>query len=271
MLVALAAACALVGCAEGMLDGDAGGDASDGAEDSQSGTYVGSGAGDSGGADVGGSSAGGDASSGVGGTPATSAQATTATTASSSGSGGGTTVSSAASSSSTGGGTGDIWFEIEYGSNSTPTSPGWEFSPTPWSGMDWATQGQSWPEAWDPFQSMQVNFDPMGSYALIIDSSEHLQAMIGLQDLIDYQEAIVRLEGRGYSTSSSAHFDVYNPLNDCGISNATMAHDWSLHLVEVNLGSCLVPGGGVQAIRVAPTSQGLALVRMRLTIKGAVY
>ena len=116
---------------------------------------------------------------------------------------------------------------------------------------------------------MSTNFDPMGYWAAIIDG-EHLQLMIGLQNLVSYTSATVRLEGRGYSTNASAQIDVYNPLNNCGVSTS-MAHDWSLHVVDVNIGNCLVVGGGVQAIRVDPTSQGLALHRMRLTIHGAVY
>ena len=76
--------------------------------------------------------------------------------------------------------------------------------------------------------------------------------------------------GDGNSTNASAQFDVYNPLNNCG-ATASMAHDWQLHVVEVSINGCLVPGGGVQAVRVDPFVQGLALHKMRLTIKDAVF
>ena len=140
-----------------------------------------------------------------------------------------------------------------------------------WTGQAWATDGQTWPEVWDPLQGIQVNFDPIGAYAAIIGTGEHLQLMIGLQTLQSYSDAIVTLEGRGYSTSSSGVFDVYNPLNQCGVSGVTMGHDWSIHTVSVSLGQCMVPGGGVQAIRVDPTSQGLALTKMRLTLTNPVF
>ena len=195
------------------------------------------------------------------------------------GSGGGAVATSGASSSisagassSSGGGAGDIWFELEYTSSSSPTSPSWSSSATPgWGESEWAYQGESWPEAWYPLGSTVVKFDNIGDHALIIDSSEHLQVMIGLQDLSSYTKVVVHLEGRGYSASASAHFDVYNPWNGCGVNNVTMAHDWTVHTVDIDLGTCLVPGGGAQAIRVAPTSQGLALTEMRVTIEGAVF
>lgn len=39
--------------------------------------------------------------------------------------------------------------------------------------------------------------------------------------------------------------------------------------LEINRGDCLVPGRGVQAVRVEPTSAAVALVRMRVTFPGA--
>ena len=43
-----------------------------------------------------------------------------------------------------------VWFEIDYSSASTATSPAWTFSNTPgWTGADWAPNGYSWPEVWD--------------------------------------------------------------------------------------------------------------------------
>jgi uncharacterized protein (UPF0179 family) len=50
-----------------------------------------------------------------------------------------------------------------------------------------------------------------------------------------------------------------------------MAHDWTVHVVDVDLQTCMVIGGGVQAVRVEPTNGTLALVRMRLTIHGATW
>jgi hypothetical protein len=120
------------------------------------------------------------------------------------------------------------------------------------------------------YNSIQVKFDPMGAYAAIVDSGDTLQVMLGFGKLSSYQDIQVELEGRGYSSSSSGKFDVYNPLNNCGVS-VTMAHDWSLHLAKVSLGKCILTGNKTQAIRVKPTQNGVALSRMKVTIVGAVY
>jgi len=164
-----------------------------------------------------------------------------------------------------------LWVELDYTSANSPSSPSWSFSNTPgWGAKQWAASGKSWPEAWDLYNNMQVKWDPIGSDALIIGSGQALQLMIGLQALKSYQKAVVRLEGRGYATSSSAQFDVYNPLNNCGAS-AKMAHDWSVHGVDVDIGNCMVIGGGTQAVRIKPTVNGLALLRVRLTLQGASW
>jgi hypothetical protein len=44
-------------------------------------------------------------------------------------------------------------------------------------------------------------------------------------------------------------------------------------VVTLDLGTCLVAGsgGGVEAVRVAPTNGTLALVRMRVTLHDAVW
>ena len=162
--------------------------------------------------------------------------------------------------------------QLHYTQWSTPTSPTWTFSNTPnWVAKDWAYSGQNWPEAWDPLKGMVVKYDPIGTYAAIISSGKHLQVMLGVAKLKSYSDLIVRLEGRGYSTNSSAKINIYNPLNNCGVTGVTMAHDWSMHVVEVSLAGCLIAGNNTQAIRVAPTSQGVVLVKMKVTLVGAVY
>lgn len=166
------------------------------------------------------------------------------------------------------------WLEIEYAqAGGSPQSPGWTFSDTPgWTGMDWATDGESWPEVWDRWQNINVSSDPIGVVAVVGPSAE-LQLMIGLQNLVDYDYASVCLEGRSVSATASVLFDVYNPLNGCGVSSVSMAHDWSMHAAALDLGDCLEPGGGVQAVRVEPTggSSAIGVKRLRLILHGAVF
>jgi hypothetical protein len=165
------------------------------------------------------------------------------------------------------------WVEIEYSqAGVSPQSPGWTFSDTPgWGGAQWATEGESWPELWDLFQNINVSSDPIGVVAVVGPSAE-LQLMIGLQDLVSYDSATVCVEGRSVSTSASVIFDAYNPLTGCGES-ATMAHDWSMHAVGLDLTGCFVEGGGVQAVRIEPTggSSAIGIKRMRLILHGASY
>lgn len=166
-------------------------------------------------------------------------------------------------------GNGDIWVEIDYSAASSPRSPAFRFSNTPgWGGAQWAAVNASWPEAWDRWNNMAVVNDPIGR-SLEIGPSSELQLMIGLEELIGYTSATVRIEGRSRSTSASAAFDVYNPWNGCGVST-TIRHDWQVHVVELDLAQCFEIGQGVQAVRVEPTGT-LALVRLRLTLHGAVY
>ena len=167
-------------------------------------------------------------------------------------------------------GGGEVWVEIDYTGAYTPESPQWSFSPTPgWGAAQWAQPPKTWPEAWDRWNNMVVETDPIGK-SLTIGSSSELQLMIGLEELLSYTSISVRLEGRSKATSSSVNFDVYNPLNNCG-SSGTMSQDWTVHVVDLDLGSCAVVGAGVQAIRVSPTNGTLALVRMRVTLHGAQW
>jgi hypothetical protein len=269
-----------LGCAQGGGSDDPGED-----EEDLSGVTAASGQGGASGtgaAGQGGAGASGAGASGAGvsgaSTGAGAGGASSASSGASSGSSTGATSVSAsgatasASSSGSGGASADPWLQIEYGSSSTPTSPSWTFSPTPgWKGQDWAYQGDSWPEVWDVYNSIQVKFDPMGAYAAIIDPGDTLQLMLGFGKLQSYQDVVVQLEGRGYATSSSGVFDVYNPLNNCGASGVTMAHDWSIHVVQVSLAGCILTGNATQAVRVKPTQNGLALVRLKVTLVGAVY
>jgi hypothetical protein len=89
---------------------------------------------------------------------------------------------------------------------------------------------------------MSVVSDPIGTVLAIGPSSE-LQLMIGLEELIAYDSAMVRLEGRSRSTNSWVYFDVYNPWNDCG-TDSYMSQDWNIHVVELDLDECMVPGQG---------------------------
>lgn len=165
---------------------------------------------------------------------------------------------------------GEVWVEIDYSSAYTPESPDWTFSPTPgWGEPQWAQPGKSWPEAWDRWNNMSVENDPIGT-SLTIGSSSELQLMIGLEELLSYTSMSVRLEGRSKATSLSVQFDVYNPLNNCGTSGS-MSQDWTVHVVELDLGTCAVVGAGVQAVRVSPSNGTLALVRMRVTLHGATW
>ncbi len=168
-----------------------------------------------------------------------------------------------------GDGAGNVWLQIDYSSAFTPTSPAFTFSQTPgFTGSSWAADGASYPEAWDRFNNMQVVDDPIGT-SLELDGE--LQLMVGLSSLQSYDRAVVRLEGRAREVSSPVTFDVYNPLNGCGVTGVTMSNDWTVHVVDVDLADCLVPGGGVQAVRVAPTNGTLALVRMKLILENAAY
>ena len=170
-------------------------------------------------------------------------------------------------SASTGG---EVWVQIDYTSAYTPESPQWSFSNTPgWGAAQWAQPPKTWPEAWDRWNNMTVETDPIGK-SLTIGSSSELQLMIGLEELVSYTSMSVRLEGRSKATSSSVQFDVYNPLNNCG-TTGSMSQDWSVHVVELDLGNCAVIGAGVQAVRVSPTNGTLALVRMKVTLHGATW
>src|SRR5688572_20602701 len=165
--------------------------------------------------------------------------------------------------------TNNVWLEIDYSGAFTSSSPGWEFSATPgFPSSAWAMEGDSFPEAWDRFNNMEVVDDPIGR-SLELDGE--LQLMVGLPSSVTYERVLVRLEGRSRATSSSATFDVFNPLTGCGISGATMSNDWDPDVVEVDLADCLVPGEGVQAVRVDPTNGVLALIRMRVILVNAQY
>lgn len=165
------------------------------------------------------------------------------------------------------------WVEIEYTqAGGSPQSPSWTFSNTPgWGAAQWAMTGDSWPEVWDVWQNITVSNDPIGVLA-VVGPGAQLQLMIGLEELIDYDSATVCIEGRSVSTVASVLFDVYNPLTNCGAS-ASMAHDWVTHAEGIDLGTCLQPGGGVQAVRIEPTggSSTIGVERMRVTLHGAVF
>ncbi|MEM6996485.1 MAG: hypothetical protein AAF721_38630 [Myxococcota bacterium] len=165
------------------------------------------------------------------------------------------------------------WLEIEYDQAGVPaTSPSWTYSNTPgWGEAEWASQGESWPEVWDVYQNIDVDNDPIGVVATV-GSSGTWQLMLGLQDLVDYDSASVCVEGRSVSAVASVQFDVYNPLNDCG-GSAMMAHDWNMHAEGVDLGTCFVAGGGVQAVRIEASggSSALGIKRVRVVLHGAVF
>jgi hypothetical protein len=165
-----------------------------------------------------------------------------------------------------------VWIEIDYSGAWSPQSPDWEVSNTPGFGLaEWAPEGWSWPEAWDRFNNMEVIDDRIGR-ALIIGPGSELQLMIGIEEIISYDYAVVRLEGRSYNCCSRVWFDVYNPWNNLGTSG-DMAQDWTVHVVELDFDNYLETGanGGFQAVRVDPTSGALSLVRMRVTIYNPVY
>jgi len=119
--------------------------------------------------------------------------------------------------------------------------------------------------------NINVTTDPIGKLALIGPSGV-LQIMLGLASLQSYSYATVCVEGRSVSVSSSVIFDVYNPLNGCG-NTASMSHDWTVHAVGIDLGSCMIEGNDFQALRIDPTggSSALGVVRLRLTLHDAVY
>jgi hypothetical protein len=167
-------------------------------------------------------------------------------------------------------GAGDVWIQIDYSNASTPESPEFTFSNTPgFTGSSWAFDGADFPQAWDRFNDMSVDDDPIGHS---LDLSDELQLMIGLHTLTSYDHAVVRLEGRAASVDADTQFDVENPLNGCGVQGVTMSNDWTVHVVDVDLADCLIPGQGVQAVRVSPTNGvPIALVRMRVTLVGAQF
>ncbi len=169
-------------------------------------------------------------------------------------------------------GAGDLWIEIEYTNAFSPRSPTWRYSMSPgWPASAWTFTGSNsnGAEAWDRFNNMQVVNDPIGR-VLEIGGSSELQLMFGLSGLISYTGATVELYGRSRATSSRVLFDVFNPINGCG-NSGEMSQDWTPDLVLLDWSGCLVPGGMLQAVRVDPTSGTVALVRLRLTIHGAVW
>jgi hypothetical protein len=169
------------------------------------------------------------------------------------------------------GGTGEVWIELDYTSANTPRSPAFRYSNTPgWGASEWAAVNASWPEAWDRFNNMSVVNDPIGR-SLEIGGSSELQLMLGFEELIAYSGATVRIEGRSRATSSQVTFDVYNPWNGCGVGGVTLGQQWQVQAVDLDLSGCIELGQGVQAIRVDPTNGTVALVRLRLTLHGAVY
>ncbi len=165
------------------------------------------------------------------------------------------------------------WIQIEYSqAGGSSTSPSWSTSDTPgWGEAQWAASNASWPEVWDLYQNIAVSNDPIGVLA-VVGSSAQLQLMLGFEELIDYDDATVCVEGRSVSTSASVTFDAYNPLTGIG-NTGTMAHDWNMHATGIELGHCFEPGGGVQAVRLDATggSAALGVRRMRLVLHGAVY
>ncbi|MFH2010992.1 MAG: hypothetical protein ABI333_30615 [bacterium] len=166
-----------------------------------------------------------------------------------------------------------VWFEIDYTSAYTATNPDWTFSATPgWGEPQWAPNGSSWPEVWDVYNNISVGSDPIGYTIAHLGPSSTLQVMLGLAGLTSYTYASVCVEGRSVSATSSVIFDVYNPLNGCGAS-ATMAHDWTVHAVGVNLANCFISNNDFQALRIEPSggSSSLGIMRVRLILHGAVY
>jgi len=168
-------------------------------------------------------------------------------------------------------GAGEIWIELDYSSAQSPRSPTFRYSNTPgWGAAQWAASNASGPEAWDRFNNMQVVNDPIGT-SLEIGGGSELQLMIGLEELIGYDHAEVIIEGRSRATSSSVQFDTYNPWNSCGDSGASLGQQWTVQSLRLDLAQCFVIGQGVQAVRVDPTNGTIALVRLRLTLFGAIY
>ncbi|MBW1808164.1 MAG: hypothetical protein JRJ87_08220 [Deltaproteobacteria bacterium] len=164
----------------------------------------------------------------------------------------------------------EIWVEIDYSSAYSPQSPDWSFSDTPgWGPAEWATTGNTWPEAWDRWNNMAVVDDPIGR-SLEIGPGGELQLMLGFHDLISYDSVTVRIEGRSRNCCARVFFDVYNPLNGLGDSSE-LGQQWEVQVVELDMGQCFEIGQGVQAVRVDPTSGSIALVRMRVTIHNPVY
>ena len=165
-----------------------------------------------------------------------------------------------------------VWFEIDYTGAYSATNPDWTFSATPGFGEpQWAPSGNNWPEVWDVYNNISVTTDPIGKLA-VVGPSGVLQVMLGLSSLQSYSHATVCVEGRSVSASASVIFDAYNPLNNCGAS-ATMAHDWTVHAVGLDLGTCMIAGNGFQALRLEPSggSSALGVMRVRLTLHDATY
>lgn len=165
-----------------------------------------------------------------------------------------------------------VWFEIDYGSAYTVTNPSWKFSATAGFGEpQWAPSGSSWPEVWHVSGGSSTSSDPIGTVASVGPSS-YLQIMLGLTGLSSYSHATVCVEGRSISTSSSVTFDVFNPLNGCGVT-AQMSHSWEVHKVAIDLGDCMIEGEDFQALRIDPVggSSRIGIRRVRLTLHDAVY
>jgi hypothetical protein len=121
----------------------------------------------------------------------------------------------------------------------------------------------------DLYNNMAVEVDAVGK-SLTIGSGDALQVLIGLGKLKQYSSAVVRVEGRSKAASGSASFDVYNPLNSLGAS-ASIGNEWLIHVAEVDMQSALLAGVGQQGIRVHPTNNDIALVRLRVSLLGATW
>jgi len=164
-----------------------------------------------------------------------------------------------------------VWFEIDYSNAFTATGPDWTFSPTPgWGEPEWAPEGESWPEVWDIYQNVEVITDPIGKVAAI-DGGGALQVMFGIGGLT-YDHATACVQGRSYSVGSPVIFTVQNQLNKCG-GEGMMAQDWMIHSAGVDLGTCILGDNEIQGLRIFPSggSGALSLMRLRLTLHGAVY
>ena len=177
-----------------------------------------------------------------------------------------------------GSGSGDVFIELDYSNATSTTEPSFRYSDTPGFGpAQWAYEdpfgtGTSTPDAWDRFNNMRILDDFRLDKVLEIGSGQQeLQLMLGLSSSVSYEQLVVEIDGDETANGGVASYDVFNPLVGCGAADDPTAITDGIgrHTKVLDLGTCLIPGRQVQAIRVDVVRGTLGLKRMKVTLRNA--